>query len=56
MDYILRDDGPSSDLGYPCSVELDDGRILTVYYQQKPGESNCVIMQSIWELPKHFVK
>lgn len=56
MDYILRDDGPSSDLGYPCSVELDDGRILTVYYQQKPGESNCVIMQSIWELPRHFVK
>ncbi|HKJ26118.1 MAG TPA: sialidase family protein [Anaerolineales bacterium] len=29
---ILRQDGGSRDLGYPCSVELGDGEILTVYY------------------------
>ncbi|MGD8457627.1 MAG: sialidase family protein [Anaerolineales bacterium] len=31
-EYILRQDGGSRDLGYPCSVELDRGEILTVYY------------------------
>jgi len=38
-DYILRDDGVNSDLGYPCSIEMDDGSILTVYYQAEPGET-----------------
>ncbi len=31
-EIVLRDDGSSRDLGYPCSVELGDGSILTVYY------------------------
>ena len=32
-EYILRDDAPNGDLGYPATVELDDGSLLTVYYQ-----------------------
>jgi len=52
VDYILRDDGPSGDLGYPCSVELKDGRILTVYYQQTGEGKPCSILSSMWELPK----
>ena len=55
-DYILRDDGPSGDLGYPCSIELSDGKILTVYYQQKEAGGYCVIMQSIWEIPEEITK
>ncbi|MBI9047112.1 MAG: exo-alpha-sialidase [Anaerolineaceae bacterium] len=31
-EIILRDDGHSRDLGYPCSVALQDDEILTVYY------------------------
>lgn len=31
-ELILRDDGLGVDIGYPHSVQLDDGRILTVYY------------------------
>jgi hypothetical protein len=31
-EIVLRDDGGSSDLGYPWSALLPDGRILTVYY------------------------
>ena len=31
-EIVLRDDGGSRDLGYPCSVELPDGEIMTVYY------------------------
>jgi len=50
MDYILRDDAPSADLGYPCTVELDDGSLLTVYYQCEQGHENTVVMQSKWTL------
>ena len=31
--FILAWDARSSDCGYPSSVQLEDGRILTVYYQ-----------------------
>jgi hypothetical protein len=35
---ILRDDSPSSDLGYPVATELDDGRIFTAsYFNDEPG-------------------
>ncbi|HVF10057.1 MAG TPA: sialidase family protein [Abditibacteriaceae bacterium] len=51
-DFVLRDDGPDSDLGYPASVELADGRVLTVYYQ-KPSrrEDKCAFLWSRWQLP-----
>ncbi len=51
-DWILRDDGPDSDLGYPCSAELPGGDLLTVYYQ-KPGETSdkCALLCSRWRLP-----
>ena len=31
-ELVIRDDGLHHDLGYPASVQLGDGRILTVYY------------------------
>ena len=31
-EVIIRDDAPSSDVGYPVATELDDGRIFTAYY------------------------
>ena len=31
-ELVIRDDGLHYDLGYPASVQLGDGRILTVYY------------------------
>jgi hypothetical protein len=39
-EIILRDDGGTHDLGYPSSVELPDGRVLTTYWfnQQKEGD------------------
>ena len=40
----------NDDLGYPASVELDDGSILTVYYQiDQPGEKTCLI-RTHWRL------
>jgi sialidase-1 len=51
--WILRDDGPDRDLGYPSSVELVDGSILTVYYQKiVSSEEKCSLLWSRWRLPK----
>ena len=50
-DWVLRDDGPEGDLGYPASVELGDGRIFTVYYQKPHARKNCALLCSTWRLP-----
>ena len=51
--WILRDDGPDTDLGYPSSVELPDGSILTVYYQKIGStEEKCSLLWSRWRLPE----
>lgn len=51
-DYILRDDGPDHDLGYPASVELADGSILTIYYQKiGTAAEQCSLLWTRWRLP-----
>ena len=53
LDWILRDDGPSSDLGYPSTVELADGSFRTVYYQKVHADDlNCALMTSHWKMPE----
>lgn len=64
-EFIIRDDAPNKDLGYPVSIELEPGRILTVYYQPNvpPGSTQRMtppdplrvkpgILGTIWELPR----
>lgn len=52
-DWIIRDDGPDRDLGYPTTVELADGSLYTVYYQKpSPCALNCGLMASRWRLPE----
>jgi len=47
---ILLSMSATDDLGYPASVQLDDGSILTIYYQiDKAGEKTS-LMQTHWEL------
>jgi hypothetical protein len=31
-EIVLRDDGGTTDIGYPWSVQLDENRVLVVYY------------------------
>ena len=38
------------DIGYPSSVELSDGKILTVYYQPYDNDPYCSILYTTWEL------
>lgn len=40
----------NDDLGYPATVELDDGDLLTVYYQQPPEGGKPCIMATKWRL------
>ena len=38
-EIVLRDDAPNADLGYPATVEIEPGELLSVYYQiHQPGE------------------
>ena len=50
-DWIIRDDGPDWDLGYPSTVELADGDLFTVCYQKVPGDRKCSLLWSKWRLP-----
>lgn len=47
IDSIILGDEVSSDLGYPASVELKNGDILTVFYS-KGNSGEAVIKQVIW--------
>ncbi len=62
-EIILRDDAFNKDLGYPASVELEPGKVLTVYYQPDPEDgdqrmtppdpnrSRPDILGTIWKVP-----
>ncbi len=50
-DWILRGDGPDGDLGYPSTVELADGSLLTVCYQRAAPNEKCSLLFSKWKLP-----
>ena len=50
-DWVLRADGPDGDLGYPSTVELADGSLLTVCYQKAAKGEKCSLLWSRWKLP-----
>lgn len=52
IDHVLWDEGLSNDLGYPCSVQLKNGDILTVFYARVREEGPAVIYQMRWRLEK----
>jgi hypothetical protein len=41
---------PNADLGYPSSVQLDDGSILTVYYQVPQIGEKTSLLSTHWKL------
>jgi len=46
----ISDDGPGGDLGYPSTVQLDDGSLLTIWYEQMKGNPRAVLRQAHWRL------
>lgn len=46
----ISDHIDNTDLGYPCTVELEDKSLLTVYYQQEKPENHPGFLYSKWNL------
>ena len=47
--WLYQNGGISADLGYPASVELRDGSILTVFYACPESGAPAELMQVIWK-------
>ncbi|MFN0086436.1 MAG: sialidase family protein [Blastocatellia bacterium] len=47
---LLSGDGIGGDLGYPSTVELADGSLLSVWYELMRGSDNAVLRQARWRL------
>ena len=61
--YISKDNGEtwdiendiyvnriSTDLGYPSTVEMSDGSLLTVYYQRYKDDKHTSILGTNWKI------
>lgn len=46
----ISSDGPGGDLGYPSTVELGNGDLLTVWYERMAGSDRAVLRQARWKL------
>lgn len=51
-EIILLGDVENADLGYPSTIELDDGTFLTTFYQIEKGNKNAGIYYIKWALNK----
>lgn len=47
---VLTADGAGVDLGYPATVELADGRLLTVWYELLKDSPRAVLRMARWKL------
>ena len=46
----ISGDGKGGDLGYPSTVELDDGTLLTVWYETMRESPKAVLRQARWKV------
>ena len=49
-DLIIHADEVDPDVGYPASVELENGDILTVFYAHPEKGLPCEICQTVWRI------
>lgn len=47
---ILSGDGAGGDLGYPSTVELADGSLLSVWYEKMKEHPHAVLRQATWRV------
>jgi hypothetical protein len=47
---VISDDGAGGDLGYPATVELPDGQLLTVWYEALKSSPRAVLRQARWQI------
>ncbi len=49
-DIRLYENTASDDIGYPSTIELDDGTLITVFYATEEENKPCRIMQQKWKI------
>ncbi len=49
-DYTIYTNGISGDIGYPCTIELPDASMFTVFYAKEKENSPCVIIGQRWKI------
>ena len=49
---IIADNLHTCDFGYPTTVELDDNKLLTIWYEVQSDSPNAVLRQAIWKIVK----
>ncbi len=47
---VISGDGMGGDLGYPSTVQLADGSLLTIWYEVLKGNPRAVLRQARWKL------
>ena len=47
----ISDDGTYDDLGYPSTVQVDNGTLITVWYERMSNSPMAVLRQCTWMLP-----
>ena len=46
----ISGDGAGHDLGYPSTVQVDDGSLVTVWYEKFAGSTLAVLRQATWRI------
>jgi sialidase-1 len=47
---IISSDGAGQDLGYPSTAQLDDGSLVTVWYEALANSPRAVLRQATWTI------
>ena len=47
---VIYGEGSTTDLGYPSTVELTEGTLLSVWYELMPGSPRAALRQARWSL------
>ena len=47
---VISDDGAGSDLGYPSTVELADGQLVTVWYERLRDSPQAALRRAQWSI------
>ena len=50
IDHIIYETDAGWDLGYPSTIELSGGSLLTVFYARTGEDELAVIMQQKWRI------
>ena len=50
---VIFEGKDTDDLGYPSTIELDNGDMITAFYTRENDYVPAVIMQQKWSLDKH---